>query len=42
MLEKEEKKENEKNEMMNAKKELIKLYSLLKQRKNVDVKYNSK
>jgi len=42
MLEKEEKKENEKNEMMNAKKELIKLYSLLKQRKNEDVKYNSK
>ena len=37
-----EKKENEKNEIMNAKKELIKLYSLLKQRKNEDVKYNSK
>ena len=37
-----EKEENEKNEIMNAKKELIKLYSLLKQRKNEDVKYNSK
>jgi len=37
-----EKKENEKNEIMNAKKELIKLYSLLKQRKNENVKYNSK
>ena len=37
-----EKEDNEKNEIMNAKKELIKLYSLLKQRKNEDVKYNSK
>jgi len=37
-----EKKENEKNEIMNAKKELIKLYSLLKQRKNENVKYNLK
>ena len=37
-----EKEENEKNEIMNAKKELIKLYSLLKQRKNENVKYNSK
>ena len=37
-----EKEENEKNEIMNAKKELIKLYSLLKQRKNKDVKNNSK
>ena len=37
-----EKKENEKNEIMNAKKELIKLYSLLKQRKNENINYNSK
>ena len=37
-----EKEENEKNEIMNAKKELIKLYSLLKQRKNENIKYNSK
>jgi hypothetical protein len=37
-----EKEENEKNEIMNAKKELIKLYSLLKQRKNENVKNNSK
>ena len=37
-----EKEDNEKNEIMNAKKELIKLYSLLKQRKNENVKYNSK
>jgi acyl-CoA-binding protein len=37
-----EKEENEKNEIMNAKKELIKLYSLFKQRKNENVKNNSK
>jgi hypothetical protein len=37
-----EKEEKEKNEIMNAKKELIKLYSLLKQRKNENVKNISK
>ena len=37
-----EKEDNEKNEIMNAKKELIKLYSLFKQRKNENVKNNSK
>ena len=37
-----EKEEKEKNEIMNAKKELIKLYSLFKQRKNENVKNNSK
>ena len=37
-----EKEDNEKNEIMNAKKELIKLYSLFKERKNENVKNNSK